>query len=66
MAKNWYPIINYDNCIGCMSCVNFCPHGVFEKKDNRPVVAHPEDCVEFCQGCQKGACDSDAINYFKQ
>ena len=63
MAKNWYPIIDYNRCSGCLSCVNFCPHEVFEVKDGKPVVAHPENCVEFCRGCQKGACDYEAISY---
>jgi len=64
MAKNWYPIINYDNCTGCFECVEFCPHGVLEAKDSKPFVSNPDDCVEFCRGCQKGACDADAITYF--
>ena len=61
MAHNWYPTILYDKCTGCLSCVEFCPHEVLEERDGQPVVAHPENCVEFCRGCQKGACDSDAI-----
>ena len=63
MAKNWYPIIDYNRCSGCLSCVNFCPYEVFEVKDGKPVVAHPENCVEFCRGCQKGVCDNEAISY---
>ena len=64
MSEKWYPIIEYERCVGCMACVEFCPHGVFEERDGRPVVAHPEDCVDFCRGCQRGACDNDAISYF--
>jgi len=43
--------------------VDFCPHDVFEEKDGKPVVANPEECVDFCKGCQKGACDYEAISY---
>jgi NAD-dependent dihydropyrimidine dehydrogenase PreA subunit len=66
MAKNWYPIIDYERCTACLLCVNFCPHEVFDvSEDGEPVVANPENCVEFCQGCLKGACDEDAISYFR-
>jgi len=61
MAKNWYPKIDYDKCTGCLSCVEFCPHGVLKEEDGKPVVADPDACVEFCRGCQKGACENDAI-----
>lgn len=64
MAKNWYPIINYDLCTGCLACTSFCTHDVFSVKDGKPFVANPENCVEFCRGCQKGACSFDAIHYF--
>jgi len=64
MSERWYPIIDYDKCVGCLACMEFCPHGVFEEKDGKPLVAHPEDCVDFCRGCQRGACDHDAISYF--
>jgi NAD-dependent dihydropyrimidine dehydrogenase PreA subunit len=44
--------------------MEFCPHEVFEEKDGKPSVKNPENCVEFCRGCQKGACDNNAISYF--
>jgi len=64
MSKNWYPIIDYEKCIGCLSCVEFCPHDVFKVEDGKPVVANPDNCVDFCRGCQKGACENGAIKYF--
>ena len=64
MAKNWYPIIDYEKCIGCMECYKFCPNGVFEiGSDGKPKVAHPEKCVEFCKGCGK-ICEQKAITFF--
>jgi NAD-dependent dihydropyrimidine dehydrogenase PreA subunit len=63
MSKGWYPIIDCEKCIGCLSCIEFCSHGVFEEKDGKPFVSNPENCVEFCRGCQKGACSSSAISY---
>ena len=64
MTSNWYPEIDYDKCIGCMQCYDFCPHKVFEKgPDNKPRVVHPEYCVEFCKGCGK-ICDQKAITFY--
>jgi NAD-dependent dihydropyrimidine dehydrogenase PreA subunit len=64
LAKDWYPIIDYEKCANCLTCTQFCLHGVYEVHDGKPVVAHPENCVEFCRGCQKGACGFGAIRYF--
>ncbi len=63
MSKNWYPVINQENCIECGSCVNFCPHGVYEKESDKPIVLSPEECIEGCHGCQ-GICPAEAITYF--
>ncbi|MCD6290870.1 MAG: ferredoxin family protein [Anaerolineae bacterium] len=64
MAVTWYPIINKELCAGCGTCVDFCPHGVYEMGDDGyPVVVAPEECVEFCRGCAK-ICPSGAIAYF--
>ncbi|AAD36250.1 4Fe-4S ferredoxin [Thermotoga maritima MSB8] len=62
MAKNWYPVIDYGKCTGCLTCVNFCPHGVYTAENGKPKVSNPDACVEFCKGCQK-ICPAGAINY---
>ena len=63
MSDKWYPIIDETKCTGCFKCVEFCPHYVLAEGDGVAIVAHPENCVDFCRGCQKGACDFDAISY---
>ncbi|MGE4546534.1 MAG: ATP-binding protein [Desulfurella sp.] len=63
MSKNWYPIINYEKCTKCLECVKFCPHDVLVEEDSKPVVKNPDLCVDYCRGCQKGACDFGAISY---
>jgi len=64
MTKNWYPIIDYDKCIGCLTCFNFCPNGVYiVGEDGKPKVANPDNCVELCRGCQK-ICPAGAIRYY--
>jgi len=60
MAKNWYPTIDPDICVQCLQCVEFCPHEVYEERDGGPTVVNPDNCVEFCRGCQK-VCDAKAI-----
>lgn len=64
MSKNWYPQINYDKCISCFSCVEFCPHDVYEVVNGRVVVVKPENCIDYCKGCLKGACETGAISFF--
>ncbi|RZN50549.1 ferredoxin family protein [archaeon] len=61
MTDTWYPIIDMVRCTKCLECVNFCPHDVFTVENDRPIVEHPENCVEFCRGCQRGACEYEAI-----
>jgi len=64
LAKNWYPIIDKEKCIQCYQCVNFCSHDVYEVgQDGYPNVKNPDNCVEFCRGCQK-ICPNEAIKYF--
>ncbi len=65
MAENWYPIIDYSKCKGCLSCVEFCPNNVFKVENGKPIVANPANCVEFCRGCQKAACQYNAITYYQ-
>ena len=63
MAKNWYPVIDILTCMECGTCVNFCPHGVYDKgKSPVPVVVHPDGCIDHCHGCQK-KCPVGAIAY---
>ena len=62
MALTWYPVIDPEKCIGCMTCVNFCQHGVYSENGSRPVVVNPANCVEFCRGCSK-ICPAEAIHY---
>ena len=64
MTKDWYPTIDYDKCVGCMTCLNFCPHGVFEEKDGKPAVKNKENCVDMCKGCEK-ICPEKAIKHQK-
>jgi len=54
------PVVDYDECIGCGSCVELCPE-VFEMRDEKAWVIGPDKC-NTCD-CQEAvnACPSDAI-----
>ena len=62
----WNPTIDYDKCITCEICVDYCKLGVFEVVENQeektPIVKNPNNCVVFCTGCQ-GQCPVGAINF---
>ncbi|MGQ9665551.1 MAG: 4Fe-4S dicluster domain-containing protein [bacterium] len=60
----WFPTIDYDKCMGCMECFNFCHNGVFEwdGEKNQPVVKNPYNCVVGCSAC-KNLCAGDAISF---
>jgi NAD-dependent dihydropyrimidine dehydrogenase PreA subunit len=62
----WYPTINYEKCISCGKCVDYCKLGAyeFEEKDGkqRSVVKHPNNCVVLCTGCDK-ICPAKAIKH---
>jgi NAD-dependent dihydropyrimidine dehydrogenase PreA subunit len=62
---DWCPTIDYEKCDFCMECDEFCPHRVFERRDDEErklVVAHPENCVVFCRACAK-TCGPDALSF---
>jgi NAD-dependent dihydropyrimidine dehydrogenase PreA subunit len=62
---DWSPRIDYGKCNDCMECDEFCPHDVFEvREDQSPklIVKNPENCVVFCRACAK-TCGPDAITF---
>ncbi|MCW4007195.1 MAG: ferredoxin family protein [Candidatus Bathyarchaeota archaeon] len=62
----WYPIIDYEKCITCGKCVEFCHNRAFdfEEKDGkrRTIVKNPYNCVVFCRGCEE-ICPVGAISH---
>lgn len=48
-----------------MECVKFCPHNVFEVREDEEqklIVKNPENCVVFCRACSK-TCGLDALTF---
>jgi NAD-dependent dihydropyrimidine dehydrogenase PreA subunit len=63
MAKTWYPVVDYLECVECGTCVQFCPHGVYDtSKAPSPLVVQPDNCVDRCHGCGN-RCPQGAITY---
>ena len=62
---DWTPTIDYIKCDYCMECVKFCPHKVFEVRENaniKLIVRNPDNCVVFCRACSK-ICGPDALSF---
>ncbi len=63
MAKTWYPVVDYSECVECGTCANKCPHGVYDlSKSPSPIVTYPESCVDHCHKCGN-RCPVGAITY---
>jgi pyruvate ferredoxin oxidoreductase delta subunit len=48
----WRPVINYDRCKRCWTCVDYCPEGVIAKADEGPKIDY-----NYCKGC--GICEHE-------
>ena len=58
----WFPTINYKKCIGCLACLEKCPQNVYTKKNGKPVVTNPDNCIVGCTGCDD-VCPQKAISH---
>jgi NAD-dependent dihydropyrimidine dehydrogenase PreA subunit len=62
----WHPIIDYEKCVSCGKCVDYCHMRVFDVEqkggEKRTVVKNPDACVVFCRGCED-QCPANAITH---
>ncbi|RJQ13974.1 MAG: ferredoxin [Nitrospiraceae bacterium] len=60
------PVVDYDACTGCGTCVEICPE-VFELGDDGKAFVKAEDKCDTCD-CQEAAdtCPSEAITISKE
>jgi NAD-dependent dihydropyrimidine dehydrogenase PreA subunit len=62
----WGPKIDYEKCVSCGKCVDYCHMGVYELQEKngkkKSVVKNPNSCVVFCKGCQE-ICPAAAITH---
>jgi NAD-dependent dihydropyrimidine dehydrogenase PreA subunit len=63
--RPWFPVIDYDRCVNCRQCLEFCLFGVYEAdSDGRVAVAHPDHCKNNCPSCAR-LCPHVAIMFPK-
>jgi NAD-dependent dihydropyrimidine dehydrogenase PreA subunit len=61
----WFPVIDYDRCIGCKQCMNFCLFGVYGvTPDGKVTVSTPAACKTHCPACAR-ICPEAAIIFPK-
>ena len=61
----WNPKIDYEKCVTCGKCVDFCHMNAFkleEKGDEKTTVVNPNLCIVFCRGCED-ICPANAISH---
>ncbi len=62
----WGPTIDYEKCISCGKCVDYCKLGAYEfegkEEKKAPVTKNPNNCVVFCIGCEE-ICPVGAIKF---
>ena len=62
----WHPTIDYQKCISCGKCVEYCTLGTFEFEEKngkkKTVVKNPNNCVVLCTGCDS-ICPSGAVSH---
>ncbi|MCX6568074.1 MAG: 4Fe-4S binding protein [Candidatus Aminicenantes bacterium] len=58
----WFPTIDPKKCTNCGACEEFCPNGVYAKRETVVEVALPFKCVVGCSGCIS-VCTPRAISF---
>jgi len=59
----WYPVVDYDRCVNCLECLNFCLFGVYDlDAAERVVVEQPDACRPGCPACAR-VCPRGAIMF---
>ena len=61
--RRWYPVIDYERCVNCRQCREFCLFGVYSLDGSGRVVAtRPDECKDGCPACAR-LCPAGAIMF---
>lgn len=60
----WNPVIDYDRCVNCGKCADFCLFGVYDFSDGKIKVSSPQNCKTNCPACAR-ICPKSAIIFPK-
>ncbi len=61
----WFPVIDYDRCVNCKQCMNFCLFGTYGlSADGQVEVQKPSGCKTNCPACAR-MCPRQAIIFPK-
>jgi len=61
----WFPVIDYDRCVNCKQCLNFCLFGVYSLDSEGQIkVERPSNCKTNCPACAR-VCPEAAIIFPK-
>jgi len=61
----WDPKIDYEKCIACGKCVDFCHVGAFRIEETgcqKRTVVNPDKYIVFCRG-REDVCPTGAITH---
>lgn len=59
----WYPVIDYERCVSCKQCLDFCLFGVYSLDAEGQVRAtSPDNCKPGCPACAR-VCPAGAIMF---
>ena len=60
----WYPVLDYERCVNCGKCHDFCLFGVYSIEDGKVKVAQPQNCKNNCPACSR-VCPAEAVIFPK-
>ncbi|MFP4579968.1 MAG: 4Fe-4S dicluster domain-containing protein [Candidatus Sumerlaeia bacterium] len=61
----WFPVIDYERCVDCKQCHNFCLFGTYDLDEDEKVrVVEPSACKTDCPACAR-ICPEAAIIFPK-
>jgi Pyruvate/2-oxoacid:ferredoxin oxidoreductase delta subunit len=61
----WFPVVDYDRCVACRQCLEFCLFGVYaDAPDGSVRVVQPAKCKTNCPACAR-VCPESAIIFPK-